>query len=90
MNLHRLLSYADTLKLLIQQVSLPPEEPSPPDAIYTGQSGYPLSIPNHPEGQYKQTPKPAGVATTMDIYSHVLPDMQEKSALAIDAALAPR
>ncbi|SVA55416.1 uncharacterized protein METZ01_LOCUS108270, partial [marine metagenome] len=25
----------------------------------------------------------------MDIYSHVLPDMQEKTALAIDAALAP-
>jgi len=31
----------------------------------------------------------ASVATTMDIYSHVLPDMQEKAALAIDAALAP-
>jgi integrase len=30
------------------------------------------------------------VATTMDIYSHVLPDMQEKAALAIDAALAPK
>ena len=30
----------------------------------------------------------ASVATTMDIYSHVLPDMQEKAALAIDAALA--
>ena len=29
----------------------------------------------------------ASVATTMDIYSHVLPDMQEKAALAIDAAL---
>jgi hypothetical protein len=26
----------------------------------------------------------------MDIYSHVLPDMQEKAALAIDAALAPK
>ena len=32
----------------------------------------------------------ASVATTMDIYSHVLPDMQEKAALAIDAALAPK
>jgi integrase len=32
----------------------------------------------------------AGVATTMDIYSHVLPDMQEKAALTIDAALSPR
>ena len=31
----------------------------------------------------------ARVATTMDIYSHVLPDMREKAALAIDAALAP-
>ena len=31
----------------------------------------------------------ASVATTMDIYSHVLPDMQEKAALAIDTALAP-
>ena len=31
----------------------------------------------------------ASVATTMDIYSHVLPGMQEKAALAIDAALAP-
>ena len=31
----------------------------------------------------------ASVATTMDIYSDVLPDMQEKAALAIDAALAP-
>ena len=30
----------------------------------------------------------ASVATTMDIYSHVLPDMQEKAARAIDAALA--
>ena len=30
----------------------------------------------------------ASVATTMDIYSHVLPDMQEKAALAIDAALS--
>ena len=29
----------------------------------------------------------ASVATTMDIYSHVLPDMQEKGSLAIDAAL---
>ena len=29
----------------------------------------------------------ASVATTMDIYSHVLPDMQEKAAQAIDAAL---
>ena len=32
----------------------------------------------------------ASVATTMDIYSHVLPDMQEKAALAIDAALSPK
>jgi integrase len=32
----------------------------------------------------------ASPATTMDIYSHVLPDMQEKAALAIDAALAPK
>ena len=32
----------------------------------------------------------ASVATTMDIFSHVLPDMQEKAALAIDAALAPK
>ena len=32
----------------------------------------------------------ASVATTMDIYSHVLPDMQEKAALAIDTALAPK
>ena len=30
------------------------------------------------------------IATKMDIYSHVLPDMQEKAALAIDAALAPK
>ena len=30
------------------------------------------------------------VATTMDIYSHVLPDMQEKAALAIDEALGPK
>jgi integrase len=30
------------------------------------------------------------VATTMDIYSHVLPDMQEKEAPAIDEALAPK
>ena len=29
----------------------------------------------------------ASVATTMDIYSHVLPDMQKKGSLAIDAAL---
>jgi len=26
----------------------------------------------------------------MDIYSHVLPDMQEKAALAIDEALSPK
>jgi len=26
----------------------------------------------------------------MDIYCHVLPDMQEKAALAIDEALAPK
>ena len=32
----------------------------------------------------------ASFVTTMDIYSHVLPDMQEKAALAIDAALAPK
>jgi len=32
----------------------------------------------------------ASVATTMDIYSHVLPDMQEKAALTIDAAFAPK
>ena len=32
----------------------------------------------------------ASVATTMDIYSHVLPDMQEKAAQAIDTVLAPR
>ena len=32
----------------------------------------------------------ASPAITMDIYSHVLPDMQEKAALAIDAALAPK
>ena len=32
----------------------------------------------------------ASVATTMDIYSHVLPDLQEKAALAIDAALSPK
>ena len=30
----------------------------------------------------------ASVATTMDIYSHVLPDMQEKAAQAIDTVLA--
>ena len=29
-------------------------------------------------------------AITMDIYSHVLPDMQGKAALAIDAALATK
>ena len=32
----------------------------------------------------------ASPAITMDIYSHGLPDMQEKAALAIDAALAPK
>ena len=32
----------------------------------------------------------ASPAITIDIYSHVLPDMQEKAALAIDAALAPK
>ena len=32
----------------------------------------------------------ASVATTMDIYSRVLPHMQEKAALAIDTALAPK
>ena len=32
----------------------------------------------------------ASPAITMDIYSHVLPDMQEKAALAIDEALAPK
>jgi len=32
----------------------------------------------------------ASPAITMDIYSHVLPDMQEKAALGIDAALAPK
>ena len=32
----------------------------------------------------------ASVATTMDIYTHVLPDMLEKAALAIDAALSPK
>ena len=32
----------------------------------------------------------ASPAITMDIYSHVLPDMQEKAALAIDAALSAR
>ena len=32
----------------------------------------------------------ARVATTMDIYNHALPYMQEKAALAIDAALAPK
>jgi integrase len=32
----------------------------------------------------------ASVATTMDIYCHVLPDMQGKATLAIDAALAPK
>ena len=32
----------------------------------------------------------ASPAITMDIYSHVLPDMQEKATLAIDAALAPK
>ncbi|MAF38492.1 MAG: hypothetical protein CL696_06390 [Chloroflexi bacterium] len=31
----------------------------------------------------------ASVATTMDIYSHVSPEMRGKTALAIDAALAP-
>ena len=30
----------------------------------------------------------ASVATTMDIYSHVLPDMQEKAAQAIDSILS--
>ena len=30
----------------------------------------------------------ASVATTMDIYSHVLPDMQEKAAQAIDTVLS--
>ena len=29
-------------------------------------------------------------AITMDIYSHVLPDMQEKADLAINATLAPK
>ena len=32
----------------------------------------------------------ASVATTMDIYSHVLPDMQEKAAQAIDTVLSPK
>ena len=32
----------------------------------------------------------ASPAITMDIYSHVLLDMQEKAALAIDEALAPK
>ena len=32
----------------------------------------------------------ASPAITMDIYSHGWPDMQEKAALAIDAALAPK
>ncbi len=26
----------------------------------------------------------------MDIYSHVMPDMREQAALAVDAALAPK
>ena len=30
----------------------------------------------------------ASVATTMDIYSHVLPDMQNQAALAIDRKLS--
>ena len=30
----------------------------------------------------------ASIATTVDIYSRVLPDMQEKAALAIDEALS--
>jgi integrase len=29
-------------------------------------------------------------AITIDIYSHVLPDMQEKADLAINATLAPK
>ena len=32
----------------------------------------------------------ASPAITMDLYSHVLRDMQEKTALGIDAALAPK
>ena len=32
----------------------------------------------------------ASVATTVDVYSDVLPDMQGKAALAIDAALSSR
>jgi integrase len=32
----------------------------------------------------------ASVATTMDIYSHVLPDMQEKAAQVIDTVLSPK
>ena len=32
----------------------------------------------------------ASPAITMDLYSHVLRDMQEKTALGIDAALVPK
>ena len=32
----------------------------------------------------------ASVATTMDIYSHVLPDMQDQAALAIDLKLSKK
>ena len=32
----------------------------------------------------------ASIATTVDIYSRVLPDMQEKAALAIDETLGSK
>jgi len=32
----------------------------------------------------------ASIATTMDIYSHVLPDIQDQAALAIDIKLSKK
>jgi hypothetical protein len=35
-----------------------------------------------------QTQSEASVSVTMDVYSHVLPDMQEKAAVVMDALLS--
>ncbi len=48
----------------------------------------PVAVPK--EDHPTQSLGHASFATAMNIYSHVLPDMQEKAALAINAALAPK